>query len=316
VRKWMAAKRQWDTKFATSKRRVQKQRAKEMAKGYQQFGDGEVPPPSALAGRRKAGEDLKEEKKKRSYGMSLWALWGSKHDEKTIVLEQEADKEPEMSTATAEDGANARALDDTKTAQGKKLDANGKKKPDYSRSRSRRRTVTDQHQTDGDDIDENTPAAVIHTKLEEKRGNLSQITNDNLAPRFLADDTMPQILVRSPTIEKDESELKRPKAGGIAYPFSLKKHGATASMTTLTSSIGVPPAAEVDSPGSKDSGVEQNAGDIEAAAAMGSVDGKGKQKEDSDGPKAVENGEIVDANRPPLETFFSAKSDLPTAKDW
>jgi len=301
VRKWMAAKRQWDTKFASSKRRVQKQRAKEMTKGYEQFGDGEVPPPSALAGRRKVGETLKEEKKKRSYGMSLWALWGSKHDEKTIVLEKEADKEPETSTATADDGANARPLDDTKTTQGKKLDANGKKKPDYSRSRSRRRTVTDQHQTDGDDIDENTPAAVVHSRLEEKRGNGADVVTS---------ETMPQILVRSPTIEntESESELKRPKAGGIAFPFSLRKHGATASMTTLTSAIGVPPAAEVDSPGSKESGVKQNAGDINATAAMGSANGKGQQV-------VVENGEIVGAERPPLDTFFSAKEDLPTAKN-
>src|SRR6266496_4421749 len=70
IRKWMNAKKEWDTKYASAKRRVQKQRAKEMANGYQQFDDGEVPPPSALAGRRKAGEELKEEKRQRSTGMS------------------------------------------------------------------------------------------------------------------------------------------------------------------------------------------------------------------------------------------------------
>jgi hypothetical protein len=102
VKKWMAAKREWDTKFASAKRRVQKQRANEMAQGYQQFSDGEVPPPSALAGRRKTGAaDVKEEKKKRSMGMSLWSLWGSKHDEDTIKLEQEADKQPETTIASS-----------------------------------------------------------------------------------------------------------------------------------------------------------------------------------------------------------------------
>ena len=83
VRKWLAAKKEWDSKFAREKRKMQKQRIKEMAQGYEGFGDDEVPPPSALAGRR--GLKMpKEEKKKQSWGMSLWALWGSKHDESTV----------------------------------------------------------------------------------------------------------------------------------------------------------------------------------------------------------------------------------------
>ena len=83
VRKWLAAKKEWDSKFAKEKRRVQRQRIKEMAQGYQGFGDGELPPPSALAGRRGLAMP-KEEKKKQSWGMSLWAIWGSKHDEDTV----------------------------------------------------------------------------------------------------------------------------------------------------------------------------------------------------------------------------------------
>ena len=83
VRKWLAAKKEWDTKFAKEKRRIQKQRAKEMAKGHQCFGGNEIPPPSALAGR--IGHYMpKEKSKKRSIGMSLWSLWGSSHDEKTV----------------------------------------------------------------------------------------------------------------------------------------------------------------------------------------------------------------------------------------
>ena len=83
VQKWMEAKKQWDSKYAREKRRVQKQRAKEMAKGYQSFGNDEVPPPTALAGRRGLSMP-KEEKKSRSWGMSLWSLWGSSHDENTV----------------------------------------------------------------------------------------------------------------------------------------------------------------------------------------------------------------------------------------
>lgn len=83
VGKWLNAKKQWDQKYAGEKRKVQKQRAKEMAKGFQGFGNDEVPPPSALAGRRGLSMP-KEEKKKKSWGMSIWSLWGSSHDENTV----------------------------------------------------------------------------------------------------------------------------------------------------------------------------------------------------------------------------------------
>jgi hypothetical protein len=331
VKKWMAAQRHWDTKFASAKRRVQKQRAKEMAQGYQQFGDGEVPPPSALAGRRKTGDDLKEEKKSRSMGMSLWSLWGSKHDEDAIKLEQEADKAPETTVASSMDGAGARPLQDTKTTQGKLLDKG--KQASYSRSRSRRRTVTDEHQTDYDKtVDENTPASDL---LALKNAKTGQGSDDHLTPDFAASGTNPAILVRAPTNE--ESELKRPKAGGIAYPFSLQGHHTTASMTTLTSEIGVPPATDVRTEGVMQSGVQENAADIRAVNGTGSSSKKGKvmrenekpveglvdkRKEKKNGVAAssvssegnvVDNGEVKSAERPPLETFVTAADELPTS---
>jgi len=265
VRKWMAAKKQWDTKFASSKRKVQKQRAKEMAKGYYQFGDEEVPSPSALAGRRTTGEDLKEKKRGKSYGMSMWALWGSKHDEKTTIREAKADKEPETSIVSPLDGANARGLHDTKTKQGKKMDVQGTA---YNRSRSRRRTVTDQNQTGMGDVDENTPAAVLYQQATQRGTNDSRELRDgNLTPDFITGSQVPSILVRSPTIERDESELKRPKAGGIAYPFSLKQEAASASMTTLTSAIGVSPVEDLGLEGTKNSGLERNSAEKDNSAA-------------------------------------------------
>ncbi|KAH0280514.1 alpha/beta-hydrolase, partial [Aureobasidium melanogenum] len=51
VRKWVAKKSEWDVKYGKDKRTIQKQRIKEMAEGYDTFGAGEVPPPTALAGR-------------------------------------------------------------------------------------------------------------------------------------------------------------------------------------------------------------------------------------------------------------------------
>lgn len=325
IKKWMAAKLKWDTKYASAKRKVQKRRAKEMAQGYQTFGDGEVPPPSALAGRRKTGTDLKEEKKKRSTGMSLWALWGSKHDEETMQREQEADKQPETTIASSMDGAGARPLDDTKTPQGKLLDKG--EQQSYSRSRSRRRTVTDEHQTENDEhVNENTSAADL---LAMKNTRREQALDSHLTPDFAANGANPTILVKVPTNE--ESRLKRPKIDGIAFPFTVKGHQASASMTTLTSEVGVPPAHDVRTEGVMKSGVSVNSADNQAMNGSSSEDanvmeenktpidsaldkGKGKEYDiaassDVGERMAVDIGAGLE--RPQLETFVTAADNLP-----
>lgn len=87
VRKWMAVQKRWDAKFAREKRAVQRQRMREMVLECEGFGEGERPPVTALAGRRRAGKGARgEDKKRRGWGMRLWALWGSKHDEMTVRL--------------------------------------------------------------------------------------------------------------------------------------------------------------------------------------------------------------------------------------
>lgn len=154
VQKWLDAKKEWDTKYAKEKRKVQKQRAKEMAEGYQDFGDDDVPPPSALAGRR--GVDMvKEEKKSRSWGMSLWSLWGSSHDEDTIQREEKADG-VETTASSRTDGANVRPAHPKNHLQ--------------SRSKSRRRAVTDAGQSNNQEgLDENTSAAELMRRKEAQR---------------------------------------------------------------------------------------------------------------------------------------------------
>jgi hypothetical protein len=261
--------------------------------------------------------------------MSLWSLWGSKHDEETMQREQEADKAPETTVASADNGAGARPLHDTKTNQGKLLDQG--KMPSYSRSRSRRRTVTDQHQTENqEEVDENTPAADL---LALKNERLGQPSDDHLTPDFAANGTNPTILLKVPTNE--EYDLKRPRVDGIAFPFSLSGHKASASMTTLTSEVGVPPTEDVRTKEVMESGVPENVADVHAAnssekakAMRGNeqpsdgtiISGKGKGKENgvpvepvSSEGKSIEHGQVVGAGRPPLETFVTAASNLPTS---
>ena len=258
VEKWLSAKKRWDQKYAREKRKVQKQRAREMAQGFQGFGNDEVPPPSALAGRRGLSMP-KEERKKKSWGMSMWSLWGSSHDENTvgplslnwgsvfnadksqIQREEKADKEVNTTTVSQNDGANARPVD-----------AHPANK--QSRSRSRRRRITDAGQTDHvgkPQIDEKTPAAEVGRRKNEQA--LTGQANGHLAdPANLAP---PLVLFSPPDENQDNAKAvplpaspgERPSAGpGKAFPFKLGRHpdtpdheGANASTITLTDQAGV-----------------------------------------------------------------------------
>ena len=262
VTKWLQAKAEWDTKYAREKRKVQKQRAKEMAAGYQGFGDDEAPPPSALAGRRHANMAEKEEKKGRSWGMSLWSLWGSSHDENTMEREEKADrgeKEVETATVNAEDGANANQPG-TSTLR------------DQSRSKSRRRTVSYAPQYDQvNDVDENTPAAVLLQK-RDTQAKASGLDPGHLSPPILniphGDDGSSEYISYDAVSGEPSVSLSRPAAGpGKAFPFKLgtqiNEDGRNASTVTLESHMGVPTA--------KSDEIGKNVGDNESHGR--SVDG-------------------------------------------
>ena len=168
VRKWLAAKGEWDRRYAREKRRVQKQRVRDMARGGSEgFGSGEQAPPSAVAGSRKRYDEAELKKQKKSYGLMLWSMFGSKHDEHTIEREEELEKTEtrQRSTSTTKPGQPNDAVDGVlEEKQG-----NGVQRitsPDASglRSRSRRRTVTitDRGQTEGqeDRADDDSQARV------------------------------------------------------------------------------------------------------------------------------------------------------------
>lgn len=229
VQKWLNAKKDWDTKYAREKRKVQRQRTKEMAKGYQGFGDDEVPPPSALAGRR--GLTMpKGEKRKRSWGMSLWASWGSTHDEHTVNREEKADKEVDISTAIETDGASSRPAD-------------AKRAYAMSRSRSRRRDVADVGQANGD-ADVDTSARELGRRQQEKSSANGMASNpDHLAPSVIVSNHWTTEPNGQSASQSSSSNANRPKSEGIAFPFKLSTHlvedGRNASTVTLESQAGV-----------------------------------------------------------------------------
>jgi acetyl esterase/lipase len=112
IRQWLEAKHEWDIRFSKEKLRVQSRRMKELAHGFQDF-DGEVPPPSSLAARRAAPGVLPKRHAKKNYGMMMWSGWGSRHDERTMEKQQQAQQSGMQSIRASVDAGQAGAWSST-----------------------------------------------------------------------------------------------------------------------------------------------------------------------------------------------------------
>jgi hypothetical protein len=210
VKRWLAVRKQWDSRYSAAKVKVHEKIVKDMVTGFQDFGVDEQPPPTALAGRRLIESEMVERKKTKSMGLALWSLWGPKHDELTVEREKEAEKVPETQDVAGDEGRGARSV---------KPEKPDPTRPDTGgRSRSRRRTVIDEHQTEQSTLEENTPVAqLIEQRKEQEAAH----------PGLLSPNYTPETGVAG----------KRPFLDGIALPFSLKKDAETASMVTLNSAV-------------------------------------------------------------------------------
>ncbi|KAF1969259.1 alpha/beta-hydrolase [Bimuria novae-zelandiae CBS 107.79] len=287
VNKWMAAQQQWNGKFAKQKLKIQRRRMREMEKGYERF-EGETPPPTALAGRRVKGMK-KEKKTKKSWGMALWSLWGSKHDEATIVREGEADQAPDREAATTSvqptDGSS-----EPGTTTRRKSNKHLATVADAARSRSRSRhsTVTDRGQI-SKSMDNLTQLAPPSPSLAdatviapERDGSGGATTPTIVLPRDDRPQSPPTLIPATDTLST------RPTRGGVAYPFRLKVEGeerdVNASTLTLQSVHLVSP------------GLEQENKQLNLDGQ--SVDGA----EDKDADKDTKD----DVQRPGVERFVTA----------
>ncbi|KAI1457028.1 alpha/beta-hydrolase [Annulohypoxylon moriforme] len=345
VRRWLETRSQWDKRFGSVRAKIHKRRLKEMAAGYVGF-DGEIPPPAALASRRKAGDDLKEKKKTKSMGLALWSLWGSKHDEATVHREQGADK-PGVKFATTEEGEGARSPSDLKHQE----DGPADREVTRNRSRSRTKTVRDENQVAEDhDVNEDTPISVLMAMRQEKSKQAERPTSTG--SNMLKPDYVPDTGVMG----------KRPTVCGIAVPFSLDKEADTASMITLTSALDQPGRTASPAPlnpqtrataatsaavvaaitdKAKDEVVDPEAIKQAGPAATNptrasivvysdEIDNlwntkapslaatpfteKGSYATAPTTPLVTIDGATPNTERPPLESFVSAQEDLPTKK--
>ncbi|KAI0968160.1 hypothetical protein F4678DRAFT_443474 [Xylaria arbuscula] len=292
VRKWLEARRQWDTRFESTRVKVHKKRLRDMLAGYQGF-DGETPPPSALAARRKTTGALAIKKKRKSMGLALWSLWGSKHDEVTVQREGEAEKPLEVKVAKNTDGHGARSPSDL-ARQERDM---ASQRPVTSRTPSRTKIVKDENQTLEEGVDANTPIAVLMAKREGKvpqdsTGQLPSSNSDSLSPYYVPPST--------------GVTGKRPIVSGIAVPFSLGKEAETASMITLTSTMDLP--SRVASPTSlhRTDDIFATGADELHTPITGGVNTLGPVS-----PLATPLTGDSNVERPPLETFVTAQEDLP-----
>ncbi|OQV07520.1 hypothetical protein CLAIMM_11943 [Cladophialophora immunda] len=173
VRNWLAAKKIWDTKYARARSRVQKERVRALSSGkIKGFGAGEHPPPCALASRR-TDKDLWAKKKRKSYGLAMWSMWGSKHDESALKREEEAvemeKSEDKRLGREREEGATPAAVEGEQAVIRSRRSFSGrrsmsaKRRASASKTRGRKRTisVTDRGQAEG----RNVPPVVIPSDL-------------------------------------------------------------------------------------------------------------------------------------------------------
>ncbi|CAK7201447.1 hypothetical protein SEUCBS139899_004151 [Sporothrix eucalyptigena] len=257
VEKWTNARKQWESRYSRDASKVLKKRLRDAAIGFESFGPGEHPPPSALASRIKIGEDLTDYSvRKQNRGLAMWANWGSKHDESTMEREQDADEkdaeeaqkvaaaaaaEPAPYAASAADASSLRGRDQTAApATAARTD---------DRSRSRRRIVRDENQAG----DKDEPVPVPPVTLENGTSNGTANVTANVTANGTAKGTANGAIAAktdgllSPydaasaagAAEGAGSTGKRPFVNGIAVPFTLNKEAETASMVTLQSAADV-----------------------------------------------------------------------------
>lgn len=212
VVRWIEARRQWDVKFARAKVRTHERMAKEMAEGYLTFGDGETPPPSALAGRRRspAAASSWTKGKRKSAGLALWSLWGSAHDKVSVAKEaatraggvKDTGEAAQRPTGGQSRGMSYRGVkDENQTAEAWSSGAAASEKEKSVASPRRRGTVVED---------------LLRERREKEEHNKKL-----LGPEYAATG----VAGRRPTVE------------GVAVPFSLGGGAASSSMVTLNSEI-------------------------------------------------------------------------------
>ncbi|EFR04858.1 lipase/esterase [Nannizzia gypsea CBS 118893] len=98
VRRWLAAKEEWDLKFKKEKNRLQKERLKRVSLGIDDIAPGDCPPPSSQAARRGVTVSEVRQPTKKSAMLALWNALGAVHDTKAVQKDKKTNVEHQFPT--------------------------------------------------------------------------------------------------------------------------------------------------------------------------------------------------------------------------
>ncbi|KAF2453696.1 hypothetical protein BDY21DRAFT_309862 [Lineolata rhizophorae] len=323
VHKWMDTQQKWNRKFRDERRRAQHRRLEEL-EGLQELlrarkgsgwdglevgADGltgERPPPTALVGRKRVSR--KERRDKKSWGMSLWSGWGSKHDEMTIERERAAESLPIPSTSTTalDNAAAARPSSSaTRPKRGRSAVAASKKSKSRSRPRAfsmpssrsvskakspRPRSLSAREGVARPDGEAPGAAAPRPPEPARNRSWMRSVTDEGQTGERDAKGKSETAALPATRVPPTRTASARPETGGVAYPFKLAVPGAreeemNASTMTLASV------------GMEDGKSENGAG-------------TGRDGKEEGGAGAEKGGEEKSASRPAVERFVTASEGL------
>lgn len=104
VKRWLEGKQEWDSKFPKEKQHVQEQRVKELVHEWETSDWKDSPPPSSLAARKSAPGVLPPWGARKSYLMTMWNSWATKHDERIVHREESVGKDDRRARTSIDGG--------------------------------------------------------------------------------------------------------------------------------------------------------------------------------------------------------------------
>lgn len=318
VRKWLAAHDEGNRRFAGIKRKVQLQRLKEMRESQQDAvfhetfpqGTSDKPPPTAMAGRHR-DELPKPTKQRESKGLAMWVGMQSKHDEQAIEKEQQKeDNKQHVTMSVAQGTPHPDASGEEVMGTKEELDAQLARSAQAAAPSGT--AAMDMSVANAAPVAAASTAAVTAPLLQVASTTRAQTTNGATVPFKIR----PALAERNPSTMTLESTMAKPST--TEGSLRETEPAGSAAASTTASERRVPT-----SDGAADGSLQRQmttrgwARSVLSRAGIGSLkrtttpaaSGNAAPPVPSVG-LAVQNGEVVDADKRPEPTRFVTAPSL------